>query len=366
MTRFVHDLASARIIFGAGARTELRQEMERLECRNAMLISTPGQAIAATNAISEAHDLVTARFSEAIMHSPTNVTEAALALVKQSKVDCLVSVGGGSTTGLAKALALRTGLPIIALPTTYAGSEVTSILGQTEDGVKTTVRDAVMLPKVVIYDVELTLALPLDISITSALNAAAHAFEAVYAADRTPITDAIALSGLEAIGRALPRLATGHDDAETRIDLLCGAWLCGTVLGATSMGLHHKLCHTLGGALNLPHAETHSLILPHVIAFNKPGASGQIARAEQALGIDEKAVGLFAWTQALGVKMALADFGVEERALDHIADLAVQSPYANPVPITRDGIRALLACAHDGTPPPARAPAKEGTADHDV
>lgn len=356
MRQFIHDLASPRIIFGYGARSSLREEIERLGCRRALLISTLGQADAAANAVNDSRHLITASFNGAVMHTPTDVTQVALSVVVDAKADCLLCVGGGSTTGLAKAIALHTGLPIIALPTTYAGSEVTSIVGQTEDGAKTTMRDPVMLPKVVIYDAALTQTLPRATSITSALNAAAHAVEALYAADRTPLTDAMALGGLEAIGRSLPLLAAGDDGVAVRDDLLCGAWLCGSVLGATSMGLHHKLCHTLGGALNLPHAETHSLLLGQVAAFNQPGAPEAIARAKHALGIAEGIDSLFVWIKTFGVQMALADFGVEERALDHVADLAVQSPYANPVQITREGIRALLGRAYSGFAPTITAP----------
>jgi maleylacetate reductase len=350
MKSFVHDMRTARIIFGSGTSVQLGDELARIGARRAFLLSTPEQAHQAQG-VASLGELLAGHFATATMHTPVEVTERALQKVLAAKADCLIAVGGGSTTGLGKALALRTGLPQIVVPTTYAGSEVTSLLGQTEDGVKTTLRDPAILPGTVIYDVDLTLTLPVAASITSALNAAAHAVEALYAPDRTPLTDAMAEAGLKAIGRSLKAVAADPLDRVARSDLLCGAWLCGTVLGATTMGLHHKLCHTLGGTLDLPHAETHSLILPHAIAYNEPGARKAIRAAGDALRLRSVARELHILASSLGVSMALSSFGVTDADLDQIADLAVRAPYPNPMPIERAAIRKLLGDALAGTPP---------------
>jgi alcohol dehydrogenase class IV len=181
-------------------------------------------------------------------------------------------VGGGSTTGLGKAIALATGLDQIVVPTTYAGSEMTPILGQTERGVKTTQRSPAILPEVVIYDVDLTLTLPPALTATSGLNAIAHAVEALYAQDRNPIVSLMAEEGIAALARSLPVLVDAASDLAARSDALYGAWLCGACLGAVGMALHHKLCHTLGGSFDLPHAETHAVVLPHAVAYNSAAA----------------------------------------------------------------------------------------------
>jgi alcohol dehydrogenase class IV len=290
-------------------------------------------------------------FAEAEMHTPVGVTERAMAYAKDLAVDGIVAVGGGSTTGLGKAIALRTDLPQIVVPTSYAGSEMTPILGETRDGLKTTQSSPKVLPETVIYDVDLTLTMPPLLSATSGLNAIAHAVEALYARDRNPIISLMAQEGIRSLAQALPRIKNDAHDVEARTDALYGAWLCGTCLGAVGMALHHKLCHTLGGTFNLPHAETHAVILPHAVAYNasaEPEAMAQIARA---LGAKDAAAGLFELAGALGVRRSLRDIGMPQDGIDRAADLATTNPYWNPRPVEREAIRGLIARAFAGTPP---------------
>ena len=218
------------------------------------------------------------------MHTPVEVTELALAAMKDCDADCIVSLGGGSTTGLGKALALRTGVNQLCIPTTYAGSEMTPILGETKDGLKTTVRTNDVLPETVIYDVDLTLSLPPALAATSGINAIAHAVEALYARDTNPVISLMAEEGIRALARALPAIVAKPDDREARSDALYGAWLCGVCLGTVGMALHHKLCHTLGGTFDLPHAETHTIVLPHALAYNAPAVPEAAARIARAIG----------------------------------------------------------------------------------
>jgi alcohol dehydrogenase class IV len=243
-------------------------------------------------------------------------------------------------------------LPIIAIPTTYAGSEMTSIYGLTEAGVKKTGRDLRVLPRTVIYDPELSLSLPIGLTVTSGLNAIAHAAEGLYAFDGNPIVSLMAEEGIRAIAAALPRLAAQPTDLDARGDALYGAWLCGSVLGAVAMGLHHKLCHTLGGSFNLPHAEVHTVVLPHAMAYNASEAPEAMRRIARALGTESAAVGVFDLAQRLGVPVALKDIGMPADGLDRAADLAVQTPYPNPRPLERAAIRELLQHAFDGARPP--------------
>jgi maleylacetate reductase len=285
------------------------------------------------------------------MHTPVDVTEAATRRAIELQADGLVAIGGGSTIGLAKAIALRTDLTQIVLPTTYAGSEMTPILGETKSGVKTTQRTPKVLPEVVIYDVDLTMTLPPALSATSGINAIAHAVEALYAQERNPIISLIAEEGIATLARALPKIVADPKHPQARFDALYAAWLCGTCLGAVGMALHHKLCHTVGGTFDLPHAEAHTIVLPHAVAYNSIGAPDAMARIAHALGTVDAAGGLFAFTGALGAKQALRDIGMPESGIDHAADLGSQNPYPNPRPIEREAIRALIARAWAGAPP---------------
>ncbi|WP_313608265.1 maleylacetate reductase, partial [Rhizobium sp.] len=267
MQAFVYTAAPARIVFGAGSSAGVAEEIRRLGLSLVLVLSTPHQKGDAEALAARLGPLAAGVFSNAAMHTPVEVTKNAVDVYRAAGADCVVSLGGGSTTGLGKAIALRTDAAQIVIPTTYAGSEVTPILGQTENGVKTTMRGPEILPEVVIYDAELTLGLPVAISMTSGLNAMAHAAEALYAQDRNPIISLMAMEGLRAMIEALPGVSAQPQDIKARETALYGAWLCGTVLGAVGMSLHHKLCHTLGGSLDLPHAETHAVLLPHTVAY---------------------------------------------------------------------------------------------------
>jgi maleylacetate reductase len=340
----------ARIIFGEGARSQVGQWIEKTGCRRALVLSTPQQRTDAEALAREIGNLACGVFSGATMHTPVDVTEAAVKVATDTLADCVVSLGGGSTTGLGKAIAYRTDLSQIVVPTTYAGSEVTPILGQTEAGRKTTIRDAKILPEVVIYDPALTLGLPVAMSITSGLNAMAHAMEGLYAQDRNPISTLMALEGLRALARSLPEIVNAPRDVKARSDALYGAWLCGTVLGTVGMALHHKICHTLGGSFDTPHAETHAVMLPHTVAFNATAAAAELAPAAEIFG-GSIGGGLWDFAKAIGAPLSLKEFGLSEADLDRAASISVENPYWNPRPIDKTSIRALLQDAFEGRRP---------------
>jgi alcohol dehydrogenase class IV len=274
-----------------------------------------------------------------------------MAIVRSQAVDGTVAVGGGSTTGLGKAIALRTDLPQLVLPTTYAGSEMTDILGETEAGRKKTIRDRKVVPETIIYDVELTITLPVRLSVASGMNGLAHAVEGLYARDGNPILSLMAEEGIRALGSALPRISKSPGDRSARRLALYGAWLCGTVLAGTAMALHHKLCHVLGGSFDLPHAETHAVVLPHAVAYNAAAVPEAMSRVARALGVGSAPAGLFDLTRKTGAPVSLRELGMAETDLDRAADLAVADPYWNPRPIERDAIRQLLADAWYGRRP---------------
>jgi len=348
---FKYNSLGGRVIFGAGSLRELLPELERLKLRKAVVVSTPEQIDLGRTIeqLIKGHSI--GLFPRATMHTPVSVTEEALAFIMRFDADSIVAVGGGSTIGLSKAIALRTGLPQIVMPTTYAGSEVTPILGETQNGIKKTQRTPKVLPEVVIYDVNLTVTLPVPLSVTSGLNAIAHAAEALYARDRNPIITMLAESGIRSLAGALPQIFLDPTNIDARSDAQLGAWLCGLCLGGTEMALHHKLCHTLGGTFNLPHAETHCVILPHALAYNLPAvpiASEQLARA---LGDANPARYLQTLASQLAAPISLRELGMQEKDIESAAELAVENAYWNPRSFSHEDVKAILFRAWSGLPP---------------
>ena len=353
MLEFTYEALPARVVFGTGTLEQLPDEVARLGAQKALVLSTPGKRALAEDAARRLGEGVAGIYDQAVMHTPVEVAEAARAAARQRGADCYVAVGGGTTIGLAKAIALETGMPIVAIPTTYSGSEMTPVQGITRDGIKRTTRDPRMLPRTVIYDPELTLGLPPAVSGTSGMNAIAHCVEALYAHNANPITSLMAEEGIRALAASLPRVVQGPADLEARSQALYGAWLGGAALGAVGMALHHKLCHVLGGTFDLPHAEIHTLVLPQAAGYNRDAAPMAMARIARALGAEDAPAALFDLATSLGAKMRLAAFGLDAADLDRAAELAVEDAYANPRPVTRDGVRALLQDAYDGRRPAA-------------
>ncbi|MEM9047496.1 MAG: maleylacetate reductase [Pseudomonadota bacterium] len=347
---FVFPGISTRVVFGSGTLANVGEELARLGHAHALLLSTPHQSDEATRLAQTLGPVAAGVFAEATMHTPVAVTDKAVSVFQASGATAVIALGGGSTIGLGKAIATRTGADQICVPTSYAGSEMTDILGETEGGVKTTRRDASIRPETVIYDVDLTLGLPLPMTMTSALNAIAHAAEALYAADRNPVVVAMAERAFPVFRDALPRLASAPRDADARAETLYAAWLCSTALGYVAMGLHHKLCHTIGGAANTPHADTHAIMLPHTIGFNAAAVPDLLAPIDAAFGASPGKA-LFRLAADIGAPTRLADLGVRETQLDAVADLAVRNPYDNPRPFDRAAIRAILQDAWAGNEP---------------
>ncbi|HEX6707464.1 MAG TPA: maleylacetate reductase [Albitalea sp.] len=356
MNPFTFEAHIPRVVFGPSTLRRLPEEIERLGAVRALVLSTPEQAALARSVAELLGKRSAGVFARAVMHVPIETAREAREEARRLGADCAVAIGGGSTTGLGKAIALDSGLPIVAIPTTYAGSEMTPIYGLTEGGVKKTGGDPRVLPRTVIYDPELTLTLPVGLSVTSGLNAIAHAAEGLYAHDGNPIVSLMAEEGIRLLARALPALHRTPQHLQARSDALAGAWLCGTVLGHVSMGLHHKLCHTLGGSFDLPHAEVHTVVLPHALAYNAPQAPEALARIARALGTDDAPAALQAFARGLGAPTSLREIGMPEDGLDRAADLAVAAPYPNPRPLDRVALRALLQRAWEGASPVAVSP----------
>jgi maleylacetate reductase len=312
-----------------------------------LLISTPGRTGMVRDVAGGLN--VAGVFDQAVMHTPIAAVEAARAMATKVQADCCVAIGGGSTIGFGKAIALTSSLPVVAVPTTYSGSEMTNIWGISEGGSKKTGRDVRVLPKTVIYDPQLTLDLPPQTSAASGMNAIAHCAEALYAHDGNPIVSLMAEEGIRALAAALPVIVQAPRDLEARTSALYGSWLAGMTIATTGNGLHHKLCHVLGG-FGLPHAETHSVILPHALRYNSV-AGEAMRRIARAMHVEDTPGGIWELERRLGLPMRLADIGMKEPDLERAARIAVQAPYPNPRKVEYQPVLELLHNAYDGKKP---------------
>jgi len=350
--RFLYDALPMRVRFGAGVLAELAEEVAALGLDRILVLCSPEQEDTGQLVAGVLGERAAGVLAEARMHVPVEVARRARKTAAELGADGCVAVGGGSAIGLGKAIALEFALPVVAVPTTYAGSEMTPIWGLTEAAEKRTGRDRRVLPRSVLYDPELTVTLPAGLSAASGMNAIAHAVEGLYAPDASPIVSLMAEEGVRALAAALPRVVADGADLDARTEAQYGAWLCGAVLGATTMSLHHKLCHTLGGTLDLPHAQTHTAVLPHALAYNQPAAPEAVASLSRALGgRPDPAQALWELTGRLGAARSLRELGMAEQDIPRIVELALASPYANPRPLTRTGIETLLRAAWAGEPP---------------
>jgi maleylacetate reductase len=342
---FTHDLPQQRVVFAPGALARVAEEAERLGFARALVIATPGSGARLGARIAEQLGARAAGVhAQAVIHVPVEIARAGVAAARAAGADGLIAAGGGSAIGLAKAIARETGLAAIAVPTTYSGSEVTAVLGTTEGERKVTVRDARVLPRTIVYDPDLTLALPPAVTAASGMNAVAHCVEALWVADRTPVTVAVATEALRRFADNLPRAVKDGADRGARCQCLAAAWLAGLALAAGS-ALHHKLAHVLGG-YGLPHAETHAIILPHATRFNLAAAPQARERLAEALRADDPAAALAAMVRGLPIPQRLRDVGL---AQDRIPAAAAEVAALNvtvPRPVTAADARALLEAAY--------------------
>lgn len=348
-TEFVYDALPSRVVFGAGkARTELAAETERLGGQRVLVIASKRDRSLVDELVTPLGDRLAGVFSGISQHVPIAVATAARGRAEELDVDCVVCVGGGSAIGTAKAIALDRPVPILAVPTTYAGSEMTPVWGLTEDGRKTTGRDPVVLPSTVIYDPLLTLSLPAAIAGPSGVNAIAHCVEALWVPASSPIAGLMATEGIRALGRSLPLVVADGDDVDARAEALYGAYLAGAAFATTGSGLHHRICHVLGGAFDLPHAETHTIVLPYVVAFNEPAAPHAMQRIADALGVSSAPRGLQELTRSLRTPRSLREIGLDD--VDRAVKLLLEKDFSDNVrPVTEADLRTIVRNAYEGT-----------------
>ena len=345
---FEHETLPQRAVFASyEAASRVHHEVARLGGTRVMAIVGPAQTKVAEPVLRQLPVIV--QHGEVVMHVPVEVAERARAVATENDVDVLVSIGGGSTTGLAKAVALTTGLPIVAVPTTYAGSEATDVWGLTEGGRKTTGVDARVLPRAVVYDASLMLSLPVGMSVASGLNAMAHCVDSMWAPRVDPIDQALALEGIRALNEGLPRVVETPEGLDGREQALYGSYLSAVAFASAGSGLHHKICHVLGGMYNLPHAQTHAVVLPYVLAFNVPSVPDLERRMAAAFVSDSALAGLQRLRAQVNAPRALRDYGLRDEDILAAAEAVLQVvPESNPTPVTLTNLQELLYAAWEG------------------
>jgi maleylacetate reductase len=345
MAAFVHDVASQRVVFAPGAVGRVAEEVTRLGFSRVLVIATPGSG---ARLGAKVRDLLGSNavglHAEAVVHVPRAVAEAGIEAATSNSADGLVAVGGGAAIGLAKAIALQLPLPILAIPTTYSGSEATPLYGTTDGERKITGSDKRVVPRTIIYDPDLTLGLPAPVSAASGMNAMAHAVEGLWIANRTPVNVALATDALRRFAIYLPRVVSNGDDRDAREQCLVAAWLAGTVLtGGTA--LHHKLAHVLGG-LGLPHAETHAILLPHVTRFNAEAAPDASRRLREVLADDDPARALARMLSDFPLPQRLRDVGLQEEKIAFVAGEIGKMKVTAPRSASAENVRTLLGAAY--------------------
>jgi alcohol dehydrogenase class IV len=351
MKSFTHEALPGRVLFGSGRLSELVEEVDRLEAKRVILIVTGSAKSYLPELTKQLGSRKAGQIDNVVQHVPANIVQASLGLLSEVEADCLVTLGGGSAIGLGKALAVQTGLPLIAIPTTFSGSEMTPIFGLTSEGRKKTGRDARALPKTVIYDPELTYSMPPALAVTSGLNALAHCVEGLWGKTASPISDIMAEHGSTALAQGLTRIVHNKQDHEGYEQALYGAYLAGVVLATVGTALHHKICHVLGGSFNLPHSETHSVVLPQVVWFNHKTAPEAMEKLARALDAPDAVNGIFALTARLGAPDNLGALGMPESSLEEAAQLVVSSPSWNPRPVDLAGVKEILVRSFEGQKP---------------
>jgi maleylacetate reductase len=351
MDEFNYKALPWNIVFGTGSLSRLAEELDKLGFKRAVVLTTPNQRALGEKICGLLGDRSVGLFDRAKMHGPAATLEAAQGQIQLAKADCTVSVGGGSTTGLGKALVMKSGISNIAIPTTYAGSEMTDIWAVTEAGRKVTNRDYRVVPSLTIYDAELTLSLPSKFAVVSGLNAMAQAVVNVATDYPNPIVSSLALDAVRALVKALPIIKQDSKNIEARSLALYGACMAGAALGTGSTGIHHRLCHTFGGIFNTPHAETHAILLPYSISYNARAAAKGTKRIAEVLGVEDAAMGMYQLARELDSPQALSQIGILESDLDRAAEVVIEKTIVNPESVTRNGVRALLQRAFEGSPP---------------
>ena len=350
MRSFTFDALPGRVVFGVGSLAGLPDEVARLGTR-VLVVADPTTKELADEAALLLGSRFAGMFTDVQLHVPVEAVAEARQAATSAGADCLVTIGGGTTTGFGKAVVLEARIPLIAVPTTYAGSEMTPIYGITSNGMKRTGRDLRVLPKTVIYDPALTTSVPPEVTGPSGMNALAHCVEALYGKEANPITSLMAEEAIRALVSGIPASVRAPEDIEARTEALYGAYLAGAALAVVGMALHHRICHVLGGTFGLAHGEVNAVILPHVARFNQTAAPEALDRVARAMGAEDAACALFDLADSIGAPTSLAALGMRKENLEEAARLAADPPPWNPRPVSQRDVLRILEDAFEGSRP---------------
>ena len=343
---FSYDTHEVRVVFGPGSISTLPAELDRAGLGTVLLLTTPSRDEERNRVIELLGDRIAGVYTGAKLHVPVSVIADVHKALDQFRPRSLLAYGGGSAIGLGKALAFDTKLPLAAIPTTYSGSEMTAVWGNSEEGIKRTFKNREVAPRLVLYDPDLTHGLSARITAASGMNALAHCIEAEYAPEQGPVTSFFALEGVRHMADGLRVLADSPLDEAARRQALLGAHYAGRALDMTSMGLEHKLAHMLG-SMGLDHAESHAAIMPWVTAYNALAAPEAMSRLAGALGSDDASHALQALARRLNIR-TLADLGFSNRDIPHVVDKVLALRFPNPRPVDADGVSWILERAMAG------------------
>ena len=349
----VYNATPPRILFGSGSVSQIDAEVQRLGAHRALIISTPGRSRLADSIAPMLGKNFAGVLSEAISQVPIELAIRGRKQVAELGADCLIAVGGGASIGLAKGVALELGIPVIAIPTTYSGSEMTGFCGITIHGIKRMHTSLNMLARTVIYDPELTLELPCEVSAASAMNALAHCIDAAVVNTCSPIIAQAAYEGARVIMNSIGRVAKYPADIEARTEALYGAYLSGAALTG-GFALQHGLAHVLGGSFNVSHGLSHALVLPHVTAFHAQHFPHMMEPVAHAMGVPVSQLGIavFELLVQTGLPTGLSQVGFIRADLDRAADITIETDNGQtPIRLTRAMVRNLLEATYLGVRP---------------
>jgi maleylacetate reductase len=353
VTPFAYDALPGRVVFGVGSRDRVGAEADRLDVRRLMVIASSAEASLAEEVASELGPRMVGRFDDVVQHVPAAKAAAAVDMARSLGADAILTIGGGSATGFGKAVRLELDVAFIAVPTTYAGSEMTAIWGRTDDGHKQTGNDVRVKPDTVVYDPELTVSLPATIAGPSGMNALAHCVEALYGPGANPVISLLALEGIRVLAAALPRVCGTDDDIDARSDMLYGAYLAGVALASGGTALHHKTCHVLGGMFDLDHGEMNAVVLGHALAYNAPAIPELMPRIGDALGVSAAATSAAVWelARSIGAPTSLEAIGMPADGIGEATRRVVTEASANVRTPDEASIRQMLDDAFHGRIP---------------
>lgn len=348
---FNYSPVPSKVVFGENAALKLKDEISALGGARVMIACSKGMRGRIEHVIEALGDMCVALYDGAEPHCPEAVAMAAIDLFKEKKCDIIVAVGGGSTIGIGKAIALRTDAPLIVVPTTPCGSESTPIYGMLIGNTKKTGRDAKVIARTSIYDPALTTSMSAHHTATIGMNSLAHCVEALYGQSASPISDLYAAEGIKALTKGLRGSLADGNDLAARSQVLYGGMLSGYCVTLAGIAIHHKLCHVLGGHHGIPHGESNSVILPYAVAYNETAAPKAMEKIMAAMGTDSASGGIYDFATEMKVPKSLKELGMKESDLDIAAEETVRTTPYSPKPAQVKSVREMLQQAYEGIKP---------------